>query len=110
MKTNSQSFEQEVIQSNVPVLVDFFAEWCGPCKMLAPALDTLEHNFAGRAKIVKVDVDESADLADKFAVQAVPTLLLFNHGQVTQRISGLVPLRQLTALLDGVVPPANPTA
>jgi thioredoxin 1 len=103
MKTNSKTFEQDVVKSEIPVLVDFFATWCGPCKMLAPALDSLAERYQGRAKIMKVDVDESPELAGQFGIQAVPTLILFNHGKVVQQSSGVPSMHNLSTMLDAVV-------
>jgi len=100
MTTNSKTFQQDVLQSELPVLVDFFATWCGPCKMLAPALEQLATQYQGRVKILKVDVDESGDLAQQYNITAVPTLLLFKKGQVTQTFTGVPPMSQLTKVLD----------
>jgi thioredoxin 1 len=100
MITNTKTFQQDVLESKLPVLVDFFATWCGPCKMLAPALDQLSTKYAGRVTIAKVDVDESGDLAGQYGISAVPTLLLFQNGQVTQKLEGVPPMAHLTRLLD----------
>lgn len=82
------------------VLVDFFATWCGPCKMLAPVLEELEGKYDGKANIVKVDVDQSPDLAFKYQVQAVPTMLLIKDGEVVERIQGYQAVPQLAAVID----------
>jgi thioredoxin 1 len=102
-----QSFNQEVLQAPTPVLVDFHAPWCGPCKMLAPVLDSLAGEYAGRVKFVKVNVDEAPGLAQQYQVTGVPTLLLFQGGQVRETTVGLVSARALRALLDRVAPPAG---
>lgn len=96
---SSAEFQSEVEQSDVPVLVDFFATWCGPCKMLAPVLEDVAAEVAGRAKIVKVDIDASPDLAQRFGVMSVPTLMVFRGGQVANQAVGVQPKPALHALL-----------
>jgi len=97
-----QNFEQEVLKSAQPVLVDFWAEWCGPCKMIAPALDELADEYAGRARIGKVNIDEHQSLAAKYSVRAIPTLLLFSKGEVVEQMVGAKGKRELKASLDRV--------
>jgi len=94
------NFPAEVLQSTQPVLVDFWAEWCGPCKMIAPLLDELAGEYAGKAKIAKVNVDDNQALAGQFRVTAIPTLLLFKNGQVIEQIVGMRSKRDLKASLD----------
>lgn len=96
---SSAEFQSEVEQSDVPVLVDFFATWCGPCKMLSPVLEDVAAEVAGRAKIVKVDIDASPDLAQRFGVMSVPTLMVFRSGQVANQAVGVQPKPALRALL-----------
>ena len=84
-------FEAEVLNSKTPVLIDFFAEWCGPCKMMAPVLDEVARDYAGQLKVVKVDVDESQDVAAKYRIQSIPTLMVFKGGQEVDRVVGAVP-------------------
>jgi thioredoxin 1 len=97
-----ENFAQQVLQSPVPVLVDFWAEWCGPCKMIAPLLDELADEYDGKAKIGKVNIDEQQSLAAEYGVRAIPTLLLFNKGQVVDQIVGARSKRDFKASLDHV--------
>ena len=97
---NETNFDQEIKKGSVPFLVDFWAQWCGPCQMLGPTLEQLAHDFDGRAKIGKVNVDENPNLAGKFGVMSIPTLILFIDGQEKERLVGVVPKEQLTKLLE----------
>lgn len=100
---SSENFSKEVLQSSEPVLVDFWAEWCGPCKMLGPVLDELAGEYSGKAKIAKVNVEENQDLASQYGISSIPTLLLFKGGEVRQQAVGLKPKAALKSLIDSAL-------
>jgi len=97
-----ENFKDEVLQSTTPVLVDFWAQWCGPCKMISPILGELADEYEGRVKIAKVNIDEQQGLASEYGIRAIPTLLLFDKGQVADQIVGLRSKRDLKASFDRV--------
>ena len=93
-------FEQEVLQSDQPVLVDFWATWCPPCRALAPTVDAIAQEYAGRAKIVKLDTDEEPEIAERYGIRSIPTLLVFKSGQKVGELVGAYPKATITDLLD----------
>ena len=101
---SQDNFETEVAQSNVPVLVDFWAEWCGPCKMIAPALDELADEFAGKAKVAKLNVDDNQELAMNYRVSSIPMFLVFKGGQVVgQHLGASGGKPKLKSLIEGAL-------
>lgn len=100
---DDQTFEAEVLQSDVPVLVDFYATWCGPCKSLEPIVTELASEYAGRAKIVKVDIDKAPGVASSHGIMAVPTLILFKNGAEAQKLTGFKPKPELEKALRSVL-------
>ncbi len=102
VKITTANFESEVAQSDVPVLVDFGATWCGPCQALKPIVEELATEYAGKVKIGEVDIDQSSDLAAQFAVMSVPTLLFFRGGEVVDKHTGLLSKNDLKKRIDAV--------
>ena len=96
-------FESEVLKNDKPVLVDFWATWCGPCRMIAPIIDQLAGEYDGRAVVGKVDVDEEPDLARRYGVMSIPTLVVIKNGEVVNKVIGAVPKPRLAAMLDEVL-------
>ncbi|MFQ5757408.1 MAG: thioredoxin TrxA [Acidiferrobacterales bacterium] len=96
-----ESFEHEVLKSNDPVLVDYWAEWCGPCKMIAPVLEEIATEYAGKLKVAKLNIDENPDTPPKYGIRGIPTLMLFKDGNVEATKVGAVSKSQLSAFIDG---------
>ena len=95
-------FDQQILQSNVPALVDFWAAWCGPCRTVGPIVEELADEYKGKVKVAKLDVDANKEVAGKYGVRGIPTLILFKDGQVVDQIVGAVPKSRIKELLDKV--------
>lgn len=100
------NFQKEVIESNVPVLVDFWAVWCGPCKIIAPFVEEISKEYEGRVKVGKVDVDNNPDVSMRYGIRSIPTLMIFRDGKVVDQIIGAVPKNVITQKLDAQLQPA----
>lgn len=102
LEFTDENFADEVLKSDLPVLVDFWAEWCGPCKALTPIIDELADEFVGKVKIGKLDTDANRETATKYSVSAIPSLILFTAGEIKEKFVGLRPKQDLAAALEGV--------
>jgi thioredoxin 1 len=105
--TDDRGFDRAVLQAEVPVLVDFWAPWCGPCHMVAPMVEQLAGEYAGRLRTVKVDVDENPGVAMRYGIQGIPTLVLFRQGKEVERLVGVRPKAELARAIERVVAPAS---
>ena len=99
-KFDGNNFEAEVLKSDIPVFVDFYADWCGPCKMMSPVIDKMAEEYAGRIKVGKVNVDENSDLAVKYGIMSIPNMVFFKNGEVVDRVVGAIPKPQMQARFE----------
>ncbi len=99
-QVSDSSFDQDVLKSDTPVLVDYWAEWCGPCRMIAPVLEEVSRDYAGRVQVAKLNVDDNQAIAQRFGVRGIPTLMLFRNGAVIGTSVGALSKSQLTLFLD----------
>ena len=103
IETTDGDFQKEVLDSDIPVLVDFWAPWCGPCRMLTPTLEEISKENAGKIKVVKINVDDNQEMAAKFEIRSIPTMIIFNKGELKNQIVGSLPKQQIEkAILEEI--------
>ena len=102
-KLTTENFEEEALKGDLPVLVDFYADWCGPCKMLAPTVDKIAEAYAGKVKVCKLNVDDAYPVAAGFGIQSIPTLIIFKGGEIANKSVGVCSEDELRAMLDAVI-------
>ena len=100
LSLREDNFDEQIKNTRVPILVDFWASWCPPCKVIAPSLEQIAEEMSGKACVAKVNVDDNGDLANRFGIRSIPTLVLFKHGKVVDQVIGAVPKEQIRQLLD----------
>jgi len=103
LEVNQSNFEAEVLKSSQPVVVDFWAPWCGPCRSMAPVIEELSNDFAGKAKVTKLNVDENQALAGQFGVMSIPTLIFFKDGKAVDTVVGFTPKNKLSEKLNALI-------
>ena len=107
VKVSDASFQNDVLNSKLPVVVDFWAEWCGPCKMIAPALEELSNEMSARVTVVKINIDENPSVPQKYGVRGIPTLMIFSQGQVAATKVGALPKSKIKEWIESSIPPAS---
>jgi thioredoxin 1 len=100
IEINENNFEDEVLKSDIPVLIDFWAPWCGPCKMISPIIEEIANDYAGKIKVCKLNTDENYELASKYEIVSIPTLAIFKNGKEIKRIIGAMPKNQIVKFID----------
>ncbi len=100
---NDSNFEQEVVKSDIPVLVDFYADWCGPCRMIAPVVEEIAKEYDGKVKVCKLDVDEAGQTAAKYRVSSIPFIGFFKNGELADQLIGAVPKETISAKIDSLL-------
>lgn len=103
VQLQSKDFDKEVIRSEVPTVVDFYADWCGPCRMVSPIIETLSLEYAGKAKFVKINTDDNPDLAEKYGIMSIPTIMIFKNGEVASRTIGAGPAAMYKQKIDAAL-------
>jgi thioredoxin 1 len=100
---HTKNFKDEVLQSDIPVLLDFWAPWCGPCKMITPFIEQLGEEYAGRIKACKINIDEESELAEQHSISSIPTLIVYNNGEIAVQRAGAIPKRDIEAMFKNLI-------
>ncbi|RKY84109.1 thioredoxin [candidate division KSB1 bacterium] len=103
LELTDENFDQEVLQADIPVLVDMWAEWCAPCKMIEPTVEEIAKEYMGRLKVARLNVDENPRMATRYSIRSIPTLLIFKNGEIEDQIIGAVPKKYITSRLDKIL-------
>lgn len=103
LRLNGKDFDREILQSTVPAVVDFYADWCGPCRMVSPVIESLSREYSGRVKFAKIDTDANQDLAERFNIMSIPTVIVFKNGQIHEQIVGAAPASHYRQKIDSAL-------